>query len=102
MVTTALRPCSKTRAITRCSSRPRRFTTRYTERVNRGGGKQQTGRGMMAGYGRLRWAAAALCFAMAGLPAAPARAGSVLLQNIGIGGAAFTMNVESFQEKKYQ
>jgi predicted double-glycine peptidase len=57
---------------------------------------------MMAGYGRLRWAAAAVGFATAGLPAAPAGAGSVLLQNIGIGGAAFMMNVESFQEKKYQ
>lgn len=46
--------------------------------------------------------AAALCFAAVALPAVPAEAGSMLLQNVGIGGAAITMNVESFQEKKYQ
>lgn len=46
--------------------------------------------------------AAALCFAAAAQPAVPAEAGSMLLQNVGIGGAAITMNVESFQEKKYQ
>src|SRR5437764_5438567 len=57
---------------------------------------------MTAGYRRLHWAAAALGCGLAGLPAAPAGAGSVLLQNVGIGGAAVTMSVESFQEKKYK
>jgi predicted double-glycine peptidase len=36
------------------------------------------------------------------LAAVPAAAGSLLLQNVGIGGAAVTMNIESFQEKKYK
>jgi predicted double-glycine peptidase len=36
------------------------------------------------------------------MPAGPAAAGSVLLENVGIGGGAITMNIESFQEKKYQ
>jgi uncharacterized protein len=57
---------------------------------------------MTARYRRLRSTAAALCFAMPVLSAAPAGAGSVLLENVGIGGAAFTMNIESFQEKKYK
>ena len=51
---------------------------------------------------RLHAAAAALCFGAAALFAAPAGAGSVLLENVGISGAAITMNVESFQEKKYK
>ena len=45
---------------------------------------------------------AALCFGTAALSAVPAGSGSLLLQNVGIGGAAVTMNVESFQEKKYK
>ena len=58
---------------------------------------------MTARHGRLRSTAAALClFAAAALPAVPAGAGSVLLENVGIGGGAITMNVESFQEKKYK
>jgi predicted double-glycine peptidase len=44
----------------------------------------------------------ALCFGTAALSAIPAGAGSVLLENVGIGGAAITMNVESFQERKYK
>src|SRR5438046_10739603 len=58
---------------------------------------------MTARHGRLRSTAAALClFGAAALPAVPAGAGSVLLENVGIGGGAITMNVESFQEKKYK
>ena len=57
---------------------------------------------MTARYRRLRSTAAALCFATAALSAVPVGAGSVLLENVGIGGAAFTMNIESFQEKKYK
>jgi hypothetical protein len=57
---------------------------------------------MTVGYRRLHWAAAGLCFGVAAMPARPATAGSVLLENIGIGGGAVTMNLESFQEKKYQ
>jgi uncharacterized protein len=57
---------------------------------------------MTARHGRLRSTAAALCFGMAALSAGPAGAGSLLLENVGIGGAAFTMNIESFQEKKYK
>ena len=58
---------------------------------------------MTARHGMLRSTAAALClFGAAALPAVPAGAGSVLLENVGIGGGAITMNVESFQEKKYK
>ncbi|MBV9685988.1 MAG: C39 family peptidase [Alphaproteobacteria bacterium] len=57
---------------------------------------------MTVGNRRLHAAAAALCFGAAALFAAPAGAGSVLLENVGISGAAITMNVESFQEKKYK
>jgi predicted double-glycine peptidase len=57
---------------------------------------------MTARYRRLRSTAAALCFGTAALYAVPAGAGSLLLENVGIGGAAFTMNFESFQEKKYK
>src|SRR5947207_7572143 len=57
---------------------------------------------MTARHGRLRAIAAALCFGAAALSAVPAGAGSLLLENVGIGGAAFTMNIESFQEKKYK
>jgi hypothetical protein len=57
---------------------------------------------MTARYRRLRSAAAALCFGTAALSAVPAGAGSLLLENVGIGGATFTMNTESFQEKKYK
>jgi hypothetical protein len=57
---------------------------------------------MTARHGRLPSTAAALSFGAAVLSAAPAGAGSLLLENIGIGGAAFAMNVESFQEKKYK
>jgi len=57
---------------------------------------------MTAHYRRLHSAAAALCFGTAALSAVPAGAGSVLLENVGIGGAAITMNVESFQQRKYK
>jgi hypothetical protein len=57
---------------------------------------------MTSWYWRLRSTAAALCLGTAALYAVPAEAGSVLLENVGIGGAAFTMNIESFQEKKYK
>jgi hypothetical protein len=57
---------------------------------------------MTARHGRLRSTAAALCFGAAVMSAVPAGAGSLLLENVGIGGAAFTMNLESFQEKKYK
>src|ERR1700719_192742 len=55
---------------------------------------------MTARHGRLRSTAAALCFGAATVSAVPAGAGSLLLENVGIGGAGFTMNIESFQEKK--
>lgn len=45
---------------------------------------------------------AALSFGTAVLAAVPAGAGSLLLENVGIGGAAITLNMESFQEKKYK
>src|SRR5260370_11080400 len=57
---------------------------------------------MTARHRRLRSTAAALCFAAAAVSAVAGGAGSLLLENIGIGGAAFTMNIESFQEKKYK
>ena len=56
---------------------------------------------MTAGYRRLRLAAAALCLGTAGY-AVPAGAGSLYLDSVGIGGAALTMDVKSFQERKYQ
>src|SRR6201994_2264908 len=57
---------------------------------------------MTARHGRLRSTAAALCFGAAVMSTVPAGAGSLLLENVGIGGAAFTMKLESFQEKKYK
>jgi uncharacterized protein len=57
---------------------------------------------MTARYRRLRSTAAALGFGTAALYAVPAGAGSLLLENVGIGGAAFAVNIESFQEKKYK
>jgi uncharacterized protein len=57
---------------------------------------------MTARYRRFHSAAAGLCFGTAALSAVPAGAGSILVQNVGIGGGAVTMNVESFQEKKYK
>jgi predicted double-glycine peptidase len=56
---------------------------------------------MKAGYRRLRLSAAALCLGTAGF-AVPAGAGSLFLDGVGFGGAAVTMNLKSFQEKKYQ
>jgi uncharacterized protein len=56
---------------------------------------------MKARYRRLHLAAAALCLGTAGF-AVPAGAGSLFLDGVGFGGAAVTMNVKSFQEKKYQ
>jgi uncharacterized protein len=53
-------------------------------------------------YRRLRWAAAALCFGTAAWFAVPAAAGSLFLNGVGLGGGAVTMNLESFQEKKYK
>jgi predicted double-glycine peptidase len=61
-----------------------------------------TKRGMTAGYPRLHSIAAALCLGTAALSAVPAGAGSLYLDNVGIGGGAITMNLRSFQEKKYQ
>jgi len=57
---------------------------------------------MSARYRRLQATAAALCFGTAAWSAVPAGAGSMLLENVGISGSAITMNVESFQEKKYK
>jgi uncharacterized protein len=57
---------------------------------------------MTAPHGRLRLTAVALCFGTAMVTAVPAGAGSVYLNAVGIGGAALTMGVESFQEKKYE
>src|SRR5438132_966083 len=57
---------------------------------------------MTARYRRLHSTAAALCLGTAAMSAVPAGAGSLLLQNVGIGGSAMTMNIESFQEKKYR
>ena len=57
---------------------------------------------MTARYRRLRLTAAALCFGAAALAAAPAGAGSVYLNGVGLGGGAATTNLESFQEKKYK
>jgi uncharacterized protein len=55
----------------------------------------------MIGYRRLRPLAAALCVGAAMFAASPAGAGSLYLAGVAIGGSAVTMNVESFQEKKY-
>src|SRR5712692_6442241 len=57
---------------------------------------------MTARYRRLHLTASALCFGMAVLSAIPAGAGSLFLDGVGLGGGAVTMNVESFQEKKYK
>jgi len=57
---------------------------------------------MAARYRKLPLTAAALCFGTAALAAIPAEAGSVYLNGIGLGGGAATMNLESFQEKKYK
>src|SRR5271166_1317563 len=57
---------------------------------------------MTAPYRRLHLTTAALSFGTAVLAAVPAGAGSLLLENVGIGGAAITLNMESFQEKKYK
>ena len=53
-------------------------------------------------YRRLHSTIAALCFGTATLAAVPAGAGSLFLNGVGLGGGAATMNVESFQEKKYR
>ena len=50
---------------------------------------------------RLRLTATVLCFGPLILPAVPAGAGSLYLDGAGFGSAAVTMNVKSFQEKKY-
>lgn len=42
-----------------------------------------------------------LCLGATAFAAGPAGAGSLFLDGVGIGGGAVTMNVESFQEKKY-
>jgi uncharacterized protein len=47
-------------------------------------------------------AASALCCGTAALSAVPAGAGSLFLNGVGLGGGAVTMNLESFQEKKYK
>lgn len=57
---------------------------------------------MTARYQRLRISAAALCLGTAALAAASAKAGSLFLDGVGFGSSAVTMNVESFQEKKYR
>ena len=46
--------------------------------------------------------AAVLCLGTADSSAIPAGAGSLLLDGVGFGSSALTMNVESFQEKKYK
>ena len=51
---------------------------------------------------RLRAIAAALCLGIAGFLANPAGAGSLFLDGVGFGSSAVTMNVDSFQEKKYK
>jgi hypothetical protein len=45
--------------------------------------------------------AAALCFGTVILAAVPAGAASLFLDGVGYGGATVTMNVDSFQQKKY-
>jgi predicted double-glycine peptidase len=57
---------------------------------------------MMAPYWRLRLTAAALCLGTTAPAAVPARAGSVYLDGVGLGGGAATTNIESFYEKKYK
>lgn len=57
---------------------------------------------MTATYRRLRATALALCCGTAALAAVPAGAGSLFLNGVGLGGGALTMNLESFQEKKYK
>src|SRR5260370_23331105 len=96
-----LRRCSKIRGTTRCFSKARRFISRCIERVSGGGDFGKTERSMTARHRRLRLTAAALCFAAAAVSAVPVGAGSLLLENIGIGGA-FTMNIHTVQEKKYK
>src|SRR5271169_4406963 len=51
---------------------------------------------------QLRAIAAALSLGIAGFLANSAGAGSLLLDGVGFGSSAVTMNVESFQEKKYK
>jgi uncharacterized protein len=51
---------------------------------------------------RLRAIAAGLCLGMAYFLANPADAGSLFLDGVGFGSSAVTMNVDSFQEKKYK
>jgi hypothetical protein len=51
---------------------------------------------------RLALGAATLCFGAAMAATASVRAGSVFLDGIGLGDGALTMNIESFQQKKYQ
>lgn len=50
---------------------------------------------------QLRLKAAALCFGTVILAAVPAGAASLFLDGVGYGGATVTMNVDSFQQKKY-
>ena len=57
---------------------------------------------MTAIYRRLRSTAWALCLGTAATAAVPAGAGSLYLNGVGLGGGAATMNLESFQEKKYK
>ena len=56
---------------------------------------------MTADHRRLRSAALALCCGTVALLAVPAGAGSLFLNGVVLGGGAVTMNIESFQEKKY-
>jgi predicted double-glycine peptidase len=60
------------------------------------------GRSMTARYRRLRLTASALCFGTVAVTAVPTGAGSLFLDGVAIGGGAVTMNLESFQEKKYK
>ena len=46
--------------------------------------------------------AAVLCLGTANFSTIPAGAGSLFLDGVGFGSSAVTMNVESFQEKKYK
>lgn len=55
-----------------------------------------------ARYQRLRSAGAVLCVGAALAAIGPAKAASLFLDGVGFGSGAVTMNVESFQEKKYR
>jgi uncharacterized protein len=57
---------------------------------------------MTVNHRRLSSTVSALCFGTAALFAVPAGAGSLFLNGVGLGGGAVTMDLDSFQEKKYK